>query len=104
MDEDPSPSGHHDHRPACPITNTSAAPFNASAFANDGKHHILLAASGSVATIKLGHIAKALVAYPEVSIRIVLTRSAERFLQGQSNEIPHLREIEQIEKVEAIYF
>lgn len=104
MDSDPSPSGHHDHHLSCPMTASSTTPFNASAFANDGKHHILLAASGSVATIKLSHIAKALAVYPNVSIRIVLTPSAEKFLQGQSDEIPDLRHVEQIENVDGIHF
>jgi phosphopantothenoylcysteine decarboxylase len=104
MDSDPSPSGHHDHQPACPTTNSSTTPFNALAFANDGKHHILLAASGSVATIKLSHIAKALGAHPNVSIRVVFTPSAEKFLQGQSDEIPDLGHVEQIENVDGIHF
>lgn len=104
MDSDSSPSGHHDHRPTCPMISSSKTAFNASAFANDGKHHILLAASGSVATIKLSHIAKALTAYSNVSIRIVLTPSAEKFLQGQSDEIPSLKHVEQIENVDGVHF
>ena len=103
MNEDNNPSGHHDHRPACPMTNSSAS-FNASSFANDGKHHILLAASGSVATIKLAHITKAFADLPDVSIRIVLTPSAAKFLQGQSEEIPDLKHVGQLENVDGIYF
>jgi len=104
MDQENSPSGHHDHGPTCPMTNASATPFNASAFADDGKHHILLAASGSVATIKLAHFAKAFTAHPNISVRIVLTPSAAKFLQGQSDEIPDLRHVEQIAGVDGIYF
>lgn len=104
MDEDSHPSGHHDHRPTCPMNIASAPPFNASKFEDDSKHHILLAASGSVATIKLAHIAKALAQHGNVSIRIVLTPSAAKFLQGQSDEIPDLWHIEHIENVDGIYF
>lgn len=57
---------------------------------NDGKVHILLAASGSVATIKLPLIAAQLSSYPNVSVRVVVTKSAEKFLQGQSAEQPRL--------------
>jgi phosphopantothenoylcysteine decarboxylase len=35
----------------------NSQPFSAEEYANDGKHHILLAATGSVATIKLPLIA-----------------------------------------------
>ena len=103
MNEESVPSGHHDHHPTCPMTNSSATPFNASAYANDNKHHILLAASGSVATIKLAHIAKALAAHPNVSIRIILTHSAENFLQGQSEEIPDISHVKQIQNVDGVY-
>lgn len=102
MEEEHIPSGHHDHHPTCPMTNAFPNPFSASAFANDGKHHILLAASGSVATIKLAHIAKAFAAHPNVSIRIVLTPSAEKFLQGQSDEIPDMSHFE-LKGVDGIY-
>jgi phosphopantothenoylcysteine decarboxylase len=81
----------------------SASLFSASDFANDNKHHVLLAASGSVATIKISHIAGALTAHPNVSIRIVLTPSAEKFLQGQSAEIPDVRHVEQIRNVDGVY-
>lgn len=104
MDGGYIPSGPHDHHPTCPMTNPSPTPFSASALANDAKHHILLAASGSVATIKLAHIAEAFAAHPKVSIRVVLTPSAERFLQGQSHEIPAMSGVEQIQSVDGLYF
>jgi phosphopantothenoylcysteine decarboxylase len=78
--------------------------FSASQYANDGKHHILLAASGSVATIKLPLIAQALSAHSNVSIRIVLTKSAAEFLQGQSKEQPLLEDLQDYERVDGIYF
>jgi phosphopantothenoylcysteine decarboxylase len=77
--------------------------FAAAHYANDGKHHILLAASGSVATIKLPLIARSLAAHPNASIRIVLTKSAEEFLQGQSAEQPRLSELLDIPGVDGLY-
>ena len=82
---------------------TSGERFSAAAFQNDGKHHILLAASGSVATIKIPLIAQALGSYPNVSIRIVLTESAEQFLQGQSAEQPPLSSLIDLTNVDGIY-
>ncbi|KAK5053706.1 hypothetical protein LTR84_001667 [Exophiala bonariae] len=78
-------------------------PFSAVANAQDGKHHVLLAASGSVATIKIPLIAKSLARHPNVSIRILLTPSAEEFLQGQAAEQPPLMSLLEIENVDGIY-
>lgn len=83
--------------------SVSPVPFTAKQFANDGKHHILLASSGSVATIKLPLIAQALSELDNVAIRIVLTKSASEFLQGQSHEQPPLGALRTIPGVEAIY-
>jgi len=77
--------------------------FSAAAYANDGKHHILLAATGSVAAIKLPLIAQRLAKHPNVSVRIVLTPSAEEFLQGQSKEQPALASLLEIPNVEGIH-
>lgn len=85
-------------------TNRVFPGFVAAQHANDGKHHILLAASGSVATIKLPLIAKALAAHPSVSIRVVLTKSAQEFLQGQSAEQPSLEELQNVAGVHGIYY
>jgi len=82
---------------------TSGERFSAAAYQNDGKHHILLAASGSVATIKIPLIAQALAEHLEVSIRIVLTESAEHFLQGQSVEQPPLQSLLDLPNVDGIY-
>ncbi|KAJ5179659.1 flavoprotein [Penicillium capsulatum] len=80
----------------------AASPFSAQEFQDD-KTHILLAASGSVATIKLGNIAEALGRHVNVSIRIIVTEAAERFLIGQSSEQPSLESLRQIPGVDGIY-
>ncbi|RMZ80263.1 hypothetical protein DV738_g2864, partial [Chaetothyriales sp. CBS 135597] len=83
---------------------TSHKAFAAADYDKDNKHHILLAATGSVATIKIPLIAQALAAHDNVSIRIVLTKSAEEFLQGQSAEQPELHTLlSTVPNVEAIY-
>ncbi|EXJ82027.1 phosphopantothenoylcysteine decarboxylase [Capronia coronata CBS 617.96] len=77
--------------------------FSAAAYADDGKHHILLAASGSVATIKIPQIAAALSRHGNVSIRIVLTHAAEQFLQGQSHEQPQLKSLLDLPNIDGIH-
>ncbi|KAK0708729.1 flavoprotein [Apiosordaria backusii] len=70
----------------------------------DGKKHLLLAASGSVATIKLPVIVEALAPYAgQLSIRIVLTKSAGEFLNGQSIEQPTISALLHLPNVEAVY-
>ncbi|KAI0390263.1 flavoprotein [Xylariaceae sp. FL0594] len=71
----------------------------------DGKVHILLAASGSVATIKLPNIIQALSKHPSsrLSIRVVLTSSAAKFLGGQSHEQPNLSQLNALPNVDAVY-
>ncbi|KAF4120095.1 phosphopantothenoylcysteine decarboxylase [Geosmithia morbida] len=70
---------------------------------SDGKRHLLLAATGSVATIKIFQIVKALSTRDNLSIRLVFTPSAARFLDGQSAEQPSLAEIARFRNVDAIY-
>ena len=77
--------------------------FSAAEFEDDGKHHILLAATGSVATIKIPLITEALSSRQNVSIRIVLTPSAERFLIGQSEEQPDLMSLDKLPNIDGIY-
>ena len=77
--------------------------FRASDFTHDGKHHLLLAASGSVATIKLPKIVEALSKHKNLSIRIVITASAEKFLVGQSEEQPKLASLLESHQVDGIY-
>lgn len=69
----------------------------------DSKQHLLLAASGSVATIKIVPIIRALESYKNLSIRLVLTTSAARFLDGQSQEQPTLKEISAMDNVDGLY-
>ena len=68
-----------------PLSYTSTAPqqilpinptFRASEHASDGKKHLLLAASGSVATIKLPNILRSLSTHPALSIKVILTAAA----------------------------
>ncbi|KAM0715261.1 hypothetical protein Q7P37_008759 [Cladosporium fusiforme] len=70
----------------------------------DHKHHLLLAATGSVATIKIPLILHALSHHPALSIRLLLSQSAREFLQGQAPEQPSLAEIEKIPNLDGIYF
>lgn len=72
---------------------------------NDGKIHLLLAASGSVATIKLPLIAASFSHVPNLSMRIILTPNAAEFLQGQAGEQPHYdsEALRGLPNVEAVY-
>ena len=87
-----------------PVQPTSkSAHFVATEHTGDNKKHLLLAASGSVATIKLPNIVNALSRYNDLSIRIIITKSAENFLAGQSEEQPHLESLLQEKNVDGIY-
>ncbi|KEF51161.1 phosphopantothenoylcysteine decarboxylase [Exophiala aquamarina CBS 119918] len=77
--------------------------FSAENHFQDGKHHVLLAATGSVATIKIPLIAKSLARHPNISIRILLTPSAEEFLQGQASEQPCLASLLDLDNLDGIY-
>jgi len=90
----------------CPLPGrpqNAPTSFVASDHAFDGKKHLLLAASGSVATIKLPNMAQALSVHQGLSIRIIVTKSAEKFLVGQSAEQPTLESLLQFPNVDAIY-
>ncbi|KAJ2895936.1 flavoprotein [Zalerion maritima] len=70
----------------------------------DRKLHLLLAASGSVATIKLPLILSYLSKHAVgLSIRIIITSSAARFLNGQSKEQPTLSSLSGYAGVDGIY-
>lgn len=71
---------------------------------SDHKHHLLLAATGSVATIKIPLILHALSQHPNLSIRLVISESARQFLQGQAAEQPSLASLSTIPNVDGIYF
>lgn len=90
-----------------PLLNGGSSPISpaeeVSASRNDGKLHLLLAASGSVATIKIAQIIKGLSKHKNLSIRLVFTTAAAQFLAGQSHEQPGLDEIRRLPNVDSIY-
>lgn len=69
----------------------------------DGKTHLLLAASGSVATIKLPQVIASLEKHSNLSIRVILTKTAARFLAGQSPEQPTVASLASAPNVDAIH-
>jgi phosphopantothenoylcysteine decarboxylase len=71
---------------------------------NDDKIHVLLCASGSVATIKIPNMIHALAKHGNVRIRLIFTTSAATFLQGQSAEQPSIADTEALPNVDAVYF
>ena len=79
------------------------APFVASGYANDGKKHLLLGASGSVATIKIPTILRALSDRDDLSIRVILSRAAQNFLMSQSAEQPAYQSLARIRNVDGVY-
>ncbi|KAI4090889.1 MAG: hypothetical protein LQ348_006789 [Seirophora lacunosa] len=92
--------------PAPPPPATPAAATAASAVSlalNDGKKHLLLAASGSVATIKLPLILSSLSTHPNLSIRLILTRAATHFLAGQSPSQPPLSHLLALPNLDGLY-
>jgi len=70
----------------------------------DSKHHLLLAATGSVATIKVPLILHALSQHRNLSIRLIFSESARQFLQGQSAEQPTIASLSAINNVDGVYF
>lgn len=79
-------------------------PFDSSKHLNDNKHHLLLAATGSVATIKIPNIVQELSKYSNISIRLIFTNVAAEFLAGQSEEQPSIETIRAMPNVDGIYF
>ncbi|KAK6517352.1 hypothetical protein TWF281_004008 [Arthrobotrys megalospora] len=75
---------------------TPQTAFKASSYASDGKTHILLAATGSVASIKIPLILSALSKYSNTSVRLVFTTSSLLFL-------PPLTELLKIPNVDGIH-
>jgi hypothetical protein len=71
---------------------------------NDDRIHVLLCASGSVATIKIPNMINALAKHENVRIRLIFTTSAANFLQGQSAEQPSIADVEALPNVDAVYF
>ena len=86
------------------VQGTSQLPAAAVADAiNDGKKHLLLAVSGSVATIKLPMIISSLENQSNLSIRVIATKAASHFLAGQSVEQPTLSSLTLLPNVDAVY-
>ncbi|CBX92166.1 hypothetical protein LEMA_P048720.1 [Plenodomus lingam JN3] len=79
-------------------------PFALNGHHDDDNIHILLCASGSVATIKIPNIINALAKHKNVRIRLIFTTAARSFLQGQSEEQPSIEDIEAYPNVDAVYF
>lgn len=71
---------------------------------DDEKKHLLLCATGSVATIKIPNIVHALSNHTDLSIRIVFTEAAKNFLRGQSAEQPSIQDIGSMPNVDGIYY
>ncbi|KAJ4294497.1 hypothetical protein N0V90_008188 [Kalmusia sp. IMI 367209] len=70
----------------------------------DEKLHLLLCATGSVATIKIPNIVQMLSKHTNLSVRLVFTEAARKFLCGQSAEQPSIEDIEALPNVDGIYF
>jgi phosphopantothenoylcysteine decarboxylase len=70
----------------------------------DSKLHLLLCATGSVATIKIPNMVQALSKHANLSIRLIFTEAAKNFLRGQSAEQPSIEEIEALPNVDGVYF
>jgi phosphopantothenoylcysteine decarboxylase len=98
------------HPPARQVATTIPNPpapaptLKASDHQTDHKHHLLLAATGSVASIKIPQILHALSHHPNLSIRLVFSESSRQFLQDQSHEQPLLASLGEINNVDGIYF
>lgn len=97
-------STHTNGSSTAPSSSSSLSALTAAL--TDNKIHLLLAASGSVATIKLPLILTTLLTAHSpstLSIRLILTRSATNFLAGQSTEQPTLASLLDIPGVDGIY-
>ncbi|KAI2618121.1 flavoprotein [Hypoxylon sp. NC1633] len=96
---------HHERRRKNSLASITAA-------LRDRKAHLLLAASGSVATIKLPLMIESLARHhaarnggsgKDLSIRVLLTPSAARFLSGQSREQPPVSSLLAMDCVDGVY-
>ncbi|OXV07774.1 hypothetical protein Egran_04462 [Elaphomyces granulatus] len=71
---------------------------------HDNRIHLLIAGTGSVAVIKIPRIVGALSPHVhKLSIRVILTANARRFLAGQSAEQPTVSSLLSLPGVEAVY-
>ena len=85
-------------------TQDQNPPQNKNAPLSDNRIHLLLAATGSVATIKIPNIISALTPHlDKLAIRLILTTNAKNFLSGQSAEQPSFSSLKSLPGVEAVY-
>ena len=89
--------------PSSRYPSSTSTPLVAADYAHDGKRHLLLAASGSVATIKLPAMVSTLSKHANLSIRMIVTKSASKFLKAQSAEQPSLESLLKLGNVDGIY-
>lgn len=68
------------------VPSSTMESFNSSLYLHDNKHHLLLATSGSAATVYIPSIIRMLSRHNNLSIRLVLILSAAQFLARQSSE------------------
>lgn len=105
--ESSSPAGIRSEKVSQENSLPIPPPLHAADHNNDDKFHLLLCATGSVATIKIPlivhHLLTVSASPATLSIRLVLTPSATRFLAGQSGEQPALAELARTPGVDAIY-
>ena len=94
---------NHNHFDRIFVASTMATNIATQLDHSDNKLHLLLAASGSVATIKIANIIQAFRNQTNLSIRVILTESAAHFLVGQSHEQPTINEIFAMPNVDGIY-
>ena len=91
-------------RPEANFQEAHRAPAAAVAAAiHDGKTHLILAASGSVATIKLPLIISSFENHSNLSIRVILTKSAAHFFTGQSSEQPTVAALASLPNIDAVH-
>lgn len=77
--------------------------FVAADFESDGKKHLLLCASGSVATIKIPDILQSLSKHSELSIRLIFTKAALHFLNHPGDAEFQLEELNSLPNVDGIF-
>lgn len=93
------PAGHDGQH----ARHAAHSPAALAAAQRDGRVHLLVAASGSVATIKLPLLLGALGRHANLSIRVLLTPPAARFLAGQAPEQPPVSSLADLPGVDAVY-
>lgn len=101
---DPPAYGFHEEAPAYESLKES---FDHTKHLDDNKVHILLGASGSVATIKIPvlirELAKLSPTAPPCSIRVIITDPAAGFLAGQADEQPDYDDLARLPCVDGVY-